>query len=98
MNNSISNKMQQAADLYSKLEKSKRMQSVWSNCFVDGFECSPMAIYAMKPYPSTDKYIKRAYLRRQDGVCYDITPEQFLYITGQVSKEAVDKLFKKIIG
>lgn len=90
-------KQTDARRLTSALDKSLKIQQLWPEAFKSGCTCSPVAVFGMAPYPDTHKVIKRAYLKRSDGVCKNITVQEYTDYFQSLIKENIDNLFKKVV-
>lgn len=77
----ISTKLEKAhaksADLAAQLVVSFGIKAIWPDAFKGGQTCSLCAVKGMKPYPSREQGIARAWLKRADGVKFDITVKQY---------------------
>lgn len=91
----IQDKQTKTHRLTSTLDKSIKIEQLWPEAFKNGCTCSPVAVFGMAPYPYTRKIIKRAYLKRSDGVCKDITVQEYIDYFQSLLKENVHNLFKK---
>ena len=76
-------------ELFAALPRAIRIAQLWDDAFKDGLTCSPVLIginnnRLRKPkYPAPYEKvgtIKRTYLKREDGVEYDISEEDFFSI------------------
>jgi len=84
----------EVGELYKKLDKSLRIQTLWPDAFADGQTCTPILIGFDFPRPAPaasgsrkypDPYhnvqkVKECYLERSDGVRWNLTTEEFMSI------------------
>lgn len=92
----IKAKQKQAAALADSLVKSLKVKAIWSEAFDKGQTCTLKTVASMKPYPSRDYEVKRAYLVRSDNVEREITLQQYETLTTG-SDFDLSQWFKKIV-
>jgi hypothetical protein len=70
------------AVLTKKLAASNRVKKVWPEAFLNGQRCALCGVVrGVHPITRQPKVVRR-YLKRTDGVEFDITPEQRNFIRG----------------
>jgi len=87
-------KNKEVVELYSKLIRALRIERLWSDAFDRGLTCTPILVgkFFSSPAPrapGTAKYpdpyhnvrkVCDTFLRRSDGVCWDLTTPEFMSI------------------
>lgn len=86
----LSNLFDEQKELFEALPKAIRIAQIWPDAFKDGLSCSPRIIGIAHSHPCLNpeypkpyhdlKTITRTYLKRKDGVEYDISTEDFFSI------------------